>query len=191
MRYVEAESNAKLVETFDVGVVPGLFQTEAYARGVIEQYRYVNPDEIRELSVQLRLDRQWHAFERDNPLKIHSIIDEAALWRTLTGPQVQHEQLLHLIDLASLSHITLQVVPLSNGVLWGDHSILFAIFHSSTGLLLSREPSFEDVTNSNNPLEIAHYRTAFAQLSKQALSPDRSLAMIRNIASQVQRLQKT
>ncbi|GAA3047758.1 hypothetical protein GCM10020000_29920 [Streptomyces olivoverticillatus] len=91
-----------------------MLQTEDYARAVIKGVLPMASAREIEQRVQARVERQVVLGKAD-PLNLWAIMDEAALRRTVGGPEVMHEQMQHLIAAASEPHMTLQVIPFSAG----------------------------------------------------------------------------
>jgi hypothetical protein len=112
--YLGLESAADLIRVYEVQFVPGLLQTADYARAVIHLGNLMAPRETLERRVSLRVTRQ-QVLEREAPLRLWAVIDEAALRRPVGGPKVMREQLESLIEAAKLPNITLQVIPFSAG----------------------------------------------------------------------------
>jgi hypothetical protein len=112
--YLGLEAAAASIRSFDAQFVPGLLQTEDYARAAVRLgHPSADADEI-ERRVGLRLKRQeLHA--RAQPTPIWAIIDEAVLRRPIGGPAVMRAQLLHLAKMTGLPHVALQVLPFING----------------------------------------------------------------------------
>ncbi len=112
--YLGLEEAATLIRTYEVQFVPGLLQTEDYARAVIS---YGNPGapagEI-ERRVSLRMQRQQLLTRSDAP-QLWAVVDEAALRRTLGSPAVMAAQLERLIKASELPNVTLQVLPFQVG----------------------------------------------------------------------------
>lgn len=112
--YLGLEQGAALIRTYELQFVHGLFQTEQYARAVTGIGRKgADEDEI-ERRVNVRMQRQ-ELLTRDDPPKIWSVMDEAALRRPVGGRAVMQNQVDHLLQMAELPHITLQVMPFSRG----------------------------------------------------------------------------
>src|SRR6201987_2356438 len=112
--YVGLEEAAQLIRVYEVQFVPGLLQTEDYARAVVLQGAPgLEPEEV-ERRVALRLGRQ-KLLTRDNPPRLWAIVDEAALRRPMGGRDVLAGQIQRLMDLVSESNITLQVMPFKFG----------------------------------------------------------------------------
>ncbi|MFJ8041252.1 Scr1 family TA system antitoxin-like transcriptional regulator [Kitasatospora sp. NPDC096147] len=114
--FAEAEARCRQWRTFELGVIPGLFQTPAYsaalesasvARGRITQAQA--DERLRFLTGRQRLLGQ------KRPPKIHAVMDESCLTSMVGGPQVMAEQLRHIEALVEHAHITVQVAPASLG----------------------------------------------------------------------------
>ena len=112
-RWLDAEATAKALRTFELVNVPGLLQTEDYARAMLSTQVMATADEIEEM-VAARLARQA-ILGRDRPPMFWVILDEGVLRRPVGGSKVMGEQLQHLADAARRPSIVLQVVPLSAG----------------------------------------------------------------------------
>jgi hypothetical protein len=111
--YVGLEVAAKLIRTYEVLFVPGLLQTETYARAVVQLGKaYLPPDEI-DQRVALRVTRQ-QILTRSDPVRLWAVIDEAVLRRPIGGRDAMCEQIEHLLKVSQLPNITLQVMPFSS-----------------------------------------------------------------------------
>jgi transcriptional regulator with XRE-family HTH domain len=112
--YVGLEEAASSVRAYEVQFVPGLLQTEEYARAVtMLGYADSPPDEI-ERRVDLRMARQ-RLLEVADPLNVWAVVDEAALRRPLGGQAVMRGQIRHLMEVTTVPHVTLQVIPFHSG----------------------------------------------------------------------------
>ncbi len=112
--YVGLEEAAGLIRTYELQFVPGLIQSEEYARAV---YRLGNADasedEI-EQRVSLRMQRQKR-LTGPNPPRVWAVLDEAALRRPIGGLKVMRGQLAYLIEVSKLPNVTVQVMPFKFG----------------------------------------------------------------------------
>ncbi|MFF4409392.1 Scr1 family TA system antitoxin-like transcriptional regulator [Streptomyces sp. NPDC001404] len=104
--YVEMEREATSIRSFQAQVIPGLLQTEEYARAVLASVR---PDCLNDL-VAARMSRQA-LFERDSPPKAWFVMDEYALTRPFVGPAATGRQLEHLLQAGESPRTVVQVVP--------------------------------------------------------------------------------
>ncbi len=112
--YVGLEEAAALIRVYEVQFVPGLLQTEEYARAVVVQGSpNLVPEEV-ESRVAVRMGRQ-KLFGRENPPRLWAIVDEAALRRPMGGREVLAGQIRRLIDAINEPNITLQVMPFKYG----------------------------------------------------------------------------
>ena len=114
-RYLGLEATATLIRTYEVQFVPGLLQTEEYARAVVRLgHGTAQEDEVAR-RVRLRLERQ-QVLTRPDPPKLWAVVDEAALRRPVGGPHVMRDQLEALIGIVTkVPNVKLQVVPLAAG----------------------------------------------------------------------------
>ena len=110
--YVGLEEAASQIRAYEVQFVPGLLQTEDYARAVT-MLAYSNPREIIR-RVNLRLARQA-VLTRDDPPSLWAVLDEAVLRRPIGGANAMRAQLKHLIEMSQRPNVTVQIVPFQAG----------------------------------------------------------------------------
>jgi hypothetical protein len=106
----EHEDKSGALRVWSPGIVHGLLQTEAYARALLA----INPgvtEEIVSARLASRMERQRRVLYRDDPPRIWFVVDEVALYRYTGSPATMAEQLHHLADVASLTHVTMTVMP--------------------------------------------------------------------------------
>ena len=114
--YVGLEADATLVRGFELELVPGLLQTEAYARAVHIAGHHMTPIGEVERRVAARMQRQAR-LSAAQPLMLSVVVSEAALQRTLAmAKDVATGQLDHLVASAELPNVTMQILPFSIGV---------------------------------------------------------------------------
>lgn len=113
--HVSLEGAAALLRSYEPHFVPGLMQTEDYARGVMKAgaIGQTRPEDI-ERHVALRMQRQALLTREDAP-RIWAVMDETALRRAIGGPEVMRAQIDRLLEVTELPNVTLQVMPFSNG----------------------------------------------------------------------------
>jgi len=112
--YVGLEQATSLIRTYELQFVPGLFQTEDYARAVTVLGHRAAPNSEIERRVSLRMQRQ-DLLKAQDPPRMWAVIDESALRRPVGGRDVMRAQLRRLMDVADLPRVTLQVMPFSQG----------------------------------------------------------------------------
>ena len=121
--YVDLESAASLIRCYEGQFVPGLLQTDAYMRAVVQGAHLADSAEEMGRRVRLRLARQT-LLTREHPPRLWAVIDEAALRRPVGGPEVMRGQLERLVEATKLANVTLQVLPFASGA----HSAMVGSF---------------------------------------------------------------
>ncbi len=111
------EREARSLRSYQPLVLPGLLQTEGYARGLFSSAGQHTPDEVDRL-VAARMSRQ-SVLAGDAPPWMTAVIDEGVIRRSVGGPAVMREQLESLAGTARLPHVRVHVVPLSAGAYAG------------------------------------------------------------------------
>jgi len=121
----EKEEHAVRLRFFGLVVLPGLLQTEDYARAILSTRMGPTPDETDE-EVMARLARQA-VLERQRPPQLLAIVDEVTLRRPVGSREIMRAQLRHLAALARRPNIVVQVVPLEAGAHQGLNGGSFVI----------------------------------------------------------------
>jgi hypothetical protein len=112
--YLGLEATAELIRTYEIQFVPGLLQTADYARAVARLGPSgVRPDSEIERLVALRTRRQ-RALDREPPLKLWAVIEEAVLRRPIGGTAVLRDQLDALLEATTRPNVTVQIIPLES-----------------------------------------------------------------------------
>jgi transcriptional regulator with XRE-family HTH domain len=112
--YVDLESAASLIRTYEGQYIPGLLQTDDYIRAVVHAAHLTDTSDEVGRRVRLRMARQT-LLTRDQPPRLWAVIDEAALRRPVGGPEVMRGQLERLIEATKLATVTLQLLPFAAG----------------------------------------------------------------------------
>jgi transcriptional regulator with XRE-family HTH domain len=180
--YLGLESAATSIRSFESQFVPGLFQTEAYARAVTRLGHQAASSEEIERRVGLRLKRQ-ELLARRQPPRIWAVMDEAVLRRPIGGAPVMRAQLAGLIESARLPAVSLQVVPFARG----GH----AAASGSFSILRFEERDLPDVVYMeqltsavylDQRSDVEHYLEVVDQLSGEAMTPVDTLRFIERVA---------
>jgi Domain of unknown function (DUF5753)/Helix-turn-helix domain len=111
--YFGLEAAASFIREYELQFVPGLLQTEAYARAVIRLGNHTAEDEVIRRA-EARIARQ-EILSRAQPPTLWAVMDESALRRVIGGPEVMKEQIRHLIEICDHPAVTLQILPFSAG----------------------------------------------------------------------------
>lgn len=118
MDFIGLEVDATFIGLFELILVPGLLQTEAYARALMETGPFANDPERVERLIAVRMRRQ-ELLHRPDPPRLWTILDEAALRRPVGGRSLMRAQLQHLVEVSALPHVAIQVIPFGAGTHWG------------------------------------------------------------------------
>ena len=170
--YLGLEEAASMLRAYELQFVPGLLQTEDYARAVVRLgYSEASEEEV-ERRVQIRTTRQ-ERFTSPGAPTLWAVLDEAVVRRPLGGRQVMRAQLEHLIEVSELANVTLQIVPFGAG----GHAAAGGPFT----ILRFAEPGLSDVvyleqlTSAlylDKPTDVDTYMRAMNNLCITAARPD-------------------
>jgi transcriptional regulator with XRE-family HTH domain len=185
------EDDASTISQYSTQLVPGLLQTEAYARGVLEAIRLdAKADDI-DRRLELRLHRQARLTGEDAP-EYWVVLDEAVVRREVGGPAVMAEQLGQLIEAAKRPKVTLQVLPFTSGAHAGMDGD-FTILHYRE----SADPDVVYIENTGSDLYLEatevtrRYNRIFDHLRAAAQNPGESIRTLGSIQSQLDRSERS
>jgi transcriptional regulator with XRE-family HTH domain len=182
--FVGLEEAAELIRTYEVQFVPGLLQTEDYARAVIGGRGGV-PADVVERRLRVRMSRQ-KVLARDDPPLLWAVVDEAALRRPIGGPKVMRAQLAHLAVVAAQPNIILQVMPFTSG----GHAAEGGAF----SILRFPEPDLPDVVYLepfggavylDKREEVGRYLETMARLGADSAEPAATVGILERLIEQV------
>ncbi|WP_055715269.1 helix-turn-helix domain-containing protein [Streptomyces torulosus] len=184
--YVSLEGAAALIRSYDPHFVPGLLQTEGYARavmvsGAIGQTR---PDDI-ERHVALRMQRQELLTRKDAP-RLWFVMDETALRRPVGGPDVMRAQLDRLLEVTELSHVTVQVTTFDTGPHPGTYGP-FVLFRFAMPELPDMVYS-EYLTGAvylDDRSEVATHLEVMDRMAAQAATAQRTKEILRDLREEL------
>ena len=177
--YLDLEQAAELIRTYEIQFVPGLLQTDAYARAVITLgHGTATPEEI-DRRADLRMARK-QMLQRDESPRLWAVLDEAVLRRPIGGKEVLREQIESLLAMCAQPSVRLQVIPFESGghaAAGGAFTILrfpypdmpdvVYLEHLTSGLYLDKR---EDVDQ---------YAAAMGRLTIEAEPPARTPDLLR------------
>lgn len=186
LQLIEYESVASAVRQFESMFIPGILQTEDYARAVIQDYfdERSGSDRLRAL-VDLRIRRE-ELLDSENPPSFQFMLDEAAVRRVVGGYSIMRGQLRRLIEVAEHANVTLEIIPFSAGLhpgMKGPFEIIDFADPADSDIVFLESPRGDII--SDDPEETLRYREAFARLVKVSLGPRESLALLTRIAEEM------
>jgi hypothetical protein len=175
--YLGLEQASTVIRTYEPQLVPGLLQTQEGARAIIRLGNQGVPAADIERKVALRMKRQ-KVLTQPEPPNLWAVVDEAALWR-IDGRSAMREQIQHLIMLAELPNVTLQVIPFYSGA------------HAAVGgpftILRFSDPDLPDIVYLEQLTsalyldkceDVQHYLVVMDRLCVQAKSPAETIRFL-------------
>src|SRR6266567_5178613 len=183
-KVIRIEAGASTIRMFQISMIPGLFQTEAYARELSADAwigEPVSPAVVQE-RVTVRLIRQREILERADPPELTAVIDEGVLRHLVGDAATMQVQLQRLIALAERPHIAFHVVPFTAGVPLHLNSFVILGFpdHDDTDVVYL-EGAIDQVVIEDAP-QMRQYGMAFQRLEQKALDQAASIALIKQVA---------
>ncbi|MFG1674681.1 helix-turn-helix domain-containing protein [Micromonospora sp. NPDC049282] len=180
--WLDAERGATQLRYFEPNLIPGLFQTEAYARAVLRLDPRLADSEV-ERRVAARIERQ-EILARETPPSVVVVTDESAIRRVgAGGEKMAGEQLLHLIGCAERPHISVHVVPADVGLHAGLSGPL-SLAHMPDGSWLGHLESQLGGDVVNRPADLDTLFERWESVRTEALPRRQSLELIKEVADQ-------
>jgi transcriptional regulator with XRE-family HTH domain len=184
MTFIGFEGEAESASNYESLFVPGLLQTEDYARAVITGVLpFASRDEV-ERRVEVRMERQ-QVLRGDNPLQLWGIVDEAALRRQVGSPAVMRAQFCQILEASELPNVTFQVIPFDAGAHAG--------MPGSFIVLQFTEEAIPDVIYIDSMAgdlfleaesDVRRYKLVFEHLRAVSASPDASRSLLASLATE-------
>jgi transcriptional regulator with XRE-family HTH domain len=183
--YVGLEEAAALIRTYQVQFIPGLLQTEDYARAIVLLNRpHMETSEL-ERRINLRMRRQKLVADGDGP-RLWAVVDEAALRRPVGGPAVMKAQIQRLIDAADMPNVVVQVMPFR----FGGHAAESGAFT----ILRFPEQDLPDVVYLEQLTsalyldkrdDVDQYVQVMERLSVDSLTPESSVELLSSLLKEI------
>lgn len=180
----EAEAGAEAIKEYSPLLIPGLLQTEPYARAVFVSYQPTAPDDVIDELVAARLERAALLSDPTTPM-VWTVLDEAVLRREVGGPAVMAEALKHLASLIRQRRVIVQILPFSAGghAAMGGPLKLMAFSDAPPLAYLDGLGSGQLL---DDPATVKAYGLTYDLLVASAVSPDASQALIESAAEDYQ-----
>jgi transcriptional regulator with XRE-family HTH domain len=179
---VPFEREAVRIHGWELGSVPGLLQTEDYARALIRVSRPIDSDTAIDRLVAARIERQA-ILTRDVPPMIWYVVDEAVVRHVIGGPAVMSAQLDRIIDAAGTPGIVIQVLPFTADHAGTDGPISIYEFAAAPAVCYTECYSGGRIVEQRG--EVADLMTVISLIRASALPPRESRELIRQIRSQI------
>ncbi|NED92847.1 helix-turn-helix domain-containing protein [Streptomyces sp. SID11233] len=187
--FIGLEEASSEVDWYESELVPGLLQTEEYARAIIRKGKPDEGSEEVDRRVDLRIARQVLLTRTTAPVRLKVVVNEAVLRRCVGGNKVMAKQLRHLLDVGSLPNVTVRVVPFSAGLHLGVMAGPFQVLRFPTNRDGSEsEPptvyadGYTGDLYLDKPAEVASYDAAFVDIWNNASDDQASQSLISEVA---------
>lgn len=176
------EAEAASAWNWEPQVVPGLLQTEGYARAVIgswQEWAKITPSAV-DRRVDARLARKQR-ITGDNPMRLWAVMDESVLFRQFGKGSVMREQLQHLIDISQRDNVTLKILSLRGKQPVSTGAFVYFKFPQVHNVMLDDIVVLEQHTQSyliRHRDDVYQYELAFDAVFSESLVPPRSRDVI-------------
>jgi transcriptional regulator with XRE-family HTH domain len=189
LAFIGLEAEATTILEWQINVIPGLLQTEQYARQVLTGYHEVATISPRAIQRRLetRLTRQ-QLLTRDEPLKYVALMDESVLRRQRGDHSLMYAQLQRLADISMLPNVTIRILPLAGNHRLAVDSFSILEFGGSSEVMLHDLVSLEGLINEfyvEDDPDTHQFRLAFEHLIEESLAPAESLELMLTTARQL------
>ncbi|MEW1922785.1 DUF5753 domain-containing protein [Streptomyces sp. NPDC088360] len=166
----ELEAAADALHSYESLFIPGVLQIAEYTRSIFMSSQSERSTSELERAVQFRMERQ-KILTQERPPTLHAVIHEAALHVRFGGTAVMRKQLLHLIRMAEMPHVTIQVLPFTAEGLsaFSTPFLLIGSHGAALDTVLVETPASSLYVHEREAVD--KYTTRFARLSSTALPP--------------------
>ncbi len=185
-KYIEYETSASIIRSYETLLIPGLLQTREYATKVGHLYRIARTDKRVQTLAEIRMKRQELLLDQARAPLLFFVLDEAVIGRLMGDKEVRQSQLDKLISMANRPTVTIEVVPFDIGLHQGmgenfsilefgpaDNDVIY--FESARDAILSRD-EVEDITV---------YRELFEDLRNVSIGPQRTIDYLIGLADKI------
>jgi len=189
--YISLQEAATALSVYQSELVPGLLQTDAYARTLIgSDNPGVNEQEI-ERRVQLRIERQALLTRVTDPPGVGIVLNEAVIRRPIGSQKIMADQLAHLLEVGELPNLAVRVIPFAHGMHYGVMSGAFAMLEFPiNGMGMPIEPTtiyiegYAGALYLDKPHEVERYEQAFNHIKSASLSEAASRKFIADVVKE-------
>lgn len=178
--FVGLEALAMREFTFEPLIIPGLLQTEEYASVVTADTPRIRGDHG-ERFVGFRMSRARRLTDPDRPLHLHAVIGEAALRLNVGTPELRRAQLQHLVAMAKLPNVTIQVIRPEDGL----HTAMtgqFIVLDFESVRSIAYAELHDGAVYIQDSEQVRSYTLVAENLQRVALGPEQSIKLIRSMS---------
>lgn len=196
MEFLGLEAEATAASEWHLGVIPGLLQTEEYARQVHLSFQRAvpTPPGLIEQRTQVRMHRQEILTDREPPLDFAVVLDEAVILRKMGSGGLMYRQLQHLVEVADRPNVDLRILPLASGPNPINDSFIVFSFEappSAAGAKMLNDVAWVESVKSQfyvgDETDTYNFSLVFKSLQEAALPPEDSKTFVLETAERVWR----
>ncbi|GGQ89463.1 helix-turn-helix domain-containing protein [Streptomyces althioticus] len=180
--YIGLEQDASTLRQYQCEVLPGLMQTEAYARELHTTGAHMSAEDI-DRAVRVRLERQEMLTRPDAP-EAWFVVNEGAVRNVIGDRGVMREQLERIVETTELPSVTLQVLPFDSGTYPATGSFTMLGFPAPEDPDLVYRDGITDAVYLEGEHHVREYTRAFDGLRAAALSPQRSARLVQSVVKE-------
>jgi hypothetical protein len=180
MQLLQFEAQATEIRSYFPTLVPGLFQTPAYAEHILGRFNTVLNDEQRQVRLDVRMRRREWILESRDSTQQFIILDESVIHREIGGLAIMADQLDLLAEVARQPNIHIRMVSLAEGAVLGSSGhflVLDLVEEDFEDAVLYRESFTEDYVG-HDPKEVAFHREMFEAAWIRSLNEEKTLRAI-------------
>jgi hypothetical protein len=186
LELIDYESAASAVSQFETMFVPGILQTEEYASAVLQVFHGEKSSAERVAAlVDLRTTRR-ELLTSENAPKFSFVLDESVIHRQVGSPSVTNRQFRHLVEMAELPNVTIQVVTFTAGLHPGMRGPFEVVEFEDTpdeNIAFLEGPRGDFI--SDDPEETASYLKAFRRITEKSFGPSDSVDRLRKAVAEM------
>jgi transcriptional regulator with XRE-family HTH domain len=176
-KLIEQEQVARRITEIAPLLVPGLLQTADYARAILSGH----PDT--DTRVALRMGRREILTRSRSPVEFHALIDDEVLGRSIAPPTVMVEQLRHLLKMADLSNITIQLVRSTHAGYTPMLAGPFILLEFETASPIVHLEHHRASASLWDEGDVRSFKDAVEQITNAAMTPERTTEIIKELVS--------
>lgn len=180
--YIGLEQDASTLRQYQCELLPGLMQTEAYARELHTTGAHMSSEDI-DRAVRVRLERQQMLARKDAP-DAWFVVNEGAVRNVIGDRELMRDQLERLLDAMALPSVTLQVLPFDSGTHPVTGSFTMLGFPAPEDPDLVYRDGITDAVYLEGEHHVREYTRAFDGLRAAALSPRRSARLVESVVKE-------
>ena len=186
LELIDYESAASAMSQFEPMFIPGILQTEEYARAVLQVF-YDEKSAAERLVAMVDLrTRRTGLLTSDNAPKFSFILDESVIHRVVGSPAIMSRQFQHLANLAKLSNVTVHVVPFTAGLhpgMKGPFEVVQFAGEPDDNIVFLEGPQGDII--SEDQMETMSYLEAFTRITAASLGPADAVKRLLQAADEI------